>query len=400
MEIQIFADGDFEDEDLENRIEFFYTPITMQCPIDGCNAGRFGSKAKYQRHWDEKHLYLSISYSCPERLCKSVCRRKADMKQHLKKIHEIENVLKLETKLTTCKKEVRENKGFVDPGIFIFRGRTKLATTTTSTTSLTNTVTTMGNINTPSITNTSLTNTVTTMGNINTPSITNTSLTNTVTTMGNINTPSITSSPSITSTPSIITTPSITTSPSFVVNLPSKFPETPRRPPLLPLPDFPIFPDRTPFSLTSRISLTEYRNRSQLETENAYSGHPAHNHSGCTSTIQSKNLTTEKNNQSGCKTTSSETQTLITDLPPLILPLIPETRPEVESLLRWLCNSMDSIGRLRESAKHKLEDIKESGSRQQDRDNRRKLEAENRELRRQIAENKWREELFRDIAKQ
>ncbi|CAG2247674.1 unnamed protein product [Mytilus edulis] len=66
MEIQIFADGDFNDEDLENRIEFFYTTITMQCPIDGCNAGRFGSKAKYQRHWDEKHLYLTISYSCPE----------------------------------------------------------------------------------------------------------------------------------------------------------------------------------------------------------------------------------------------------------------------------------------------------------------------------------------------
>ncbi|VDI22562.1 Hypothetical predicted protein [Mytilus galloprovincialis] len=61
---------------------------------------------------------------------------------------------------------------------------------------------------------------------------------------------------------------------------------------------------------------------------------------------------------------------------------------------------MDAIGRLRESVKHKLEDLKESGSRQQDRDSRRKLEAENRELRRQIAENKWRDELFRDIAKQ
>ncbi|VDI31461.1 Hypothetical predicted protein [Mytilus galloprovincialis] len=210
------------------------------------------------------------------------------MKQHLKKVHDIENVLKLETQLTTCKKEVRENKGFVDPGVFIFRGRAKLATTTTSTTSLTNTVTTM-----------------------------------------------------------------------------------------------------------------EYKNRSQPETENAYSGHPANNHSGCTSTIPSnENLTTEQNNQSGCKTTSSETQTSITDLPPLVLQLIPETRPEVESLLRWLCNSMDAIGRLRESAKHKLEDIKESGSRLKDRESRRKLEAKNREIRRQIAENKWRNELFRDIAKQ
>ncbi|CAC5363249.1 unnamed protein product [Mytilus coruscus] len=50
------SDGDFDEENLENRIEFFYTPITMQCPIDGCNAGRFGSKTKYQGHWDEKLL--------------------------------------------------------------------------------------------------------------------------------------------------------------------------------------------------------------------------------------------------------------------------------------------------------------------------------------------------------
>ncbi|CAC5406943.1 unnamed protein product [Mytilus coruscus] len=273
------------------------------------------------------------------------------MKQHLKKIHDIGNALKLETQLTSCKEEVRENKGFVDPGVFIFCGRTKVSTTSTSTTSL-------------------LTNTVTTMGNTSTPSF--------------------------------------TTTPSFTVNVSPKFPETQRRPPLLPLPDLPIIPDRTPFSVTSRIS-QEYKSRSQPETttENAYPGHPAmvepNNHSGCTSTVTSSEIqTTEPNNQSGCKTTftSSETQTSLTDLPPLVLPLIPETRLEVESLLRWLCNSMDMIGWLRESAKQKLEEIKESGSRQQEREIRRKLEAENRELRRQIAENKWRNELFQDIAKQ
>ncbi|CAC5397669.1 unnamed protein product [Mytilus coruscus] len=136
-----------------------------------------------------------------------------------------------------------------------------------------------------------------------------------------------------------------TSTPSFTVNVPPKFPETQRRPPLLPLPDLPIIPDRIPFSVTSRISLQEYKSRSQPETttENAYSGHPAmvepNNHSCCTSTVTSSEIqTTEPNNQSGCKTTftSSETQTSLTDLPPLVLPLIPETRPEVESLLRWL----------------------------------------------------------------
>ncbi|CAG2194508.1 unnamed protein product [Mytilus edulis] len=145
-----------------------------------------------------------------------------------KKIHDIENALKLETQLTSCKKEVRENKGFVDPGVFIFRGWTKLSTTSL------------------------LTNTVTTMGKTSTP--------------------------------------------SFSVNVPPKFPETQRRPPLLPLPDLPTIPDRTPFSVTYRISLQEYKIRSQPETttENAYSGHPAmvesNNHSGFTSTVTSSEI--------------------------------------------------------------------------------------------------------------
>ncbi|VDI61344.1 Hypothetical predicted protein, partial [Mytilus galloprovincialis] len=92
----------------------------------------------------------------------------------------------------------------------------------------------------------------------------------------------------------------------------------------------------------------------------------------------------------------TDQETLLPE-PVLVLPLMPETRPEVESHLRWLCNAMDGCA---SRGNRKSGDIKESGSRQQERESRRKLEAENRELRRQIVENKWRNELFKDITKQ
>ncbi|CAC5402703.1 unnamed protein product [Mytilus coruscus] len=62
---------------------------------------------------DDKHMvrnYYDFSEMSNElgieKLCKAVCRRKADMKQHLKKNHDIQNPVKLETQLTYCKKEL------------------------------------------------------------------------------------------------------------------------------------------------------------------------------------------------------------------------------------------------------------------------------------------------------
>ncbi|CAC5406228.1 unnamed protein product [Mytilus coruscus] len=141
-------------------------------------------------------------------------------------------------------------------------------------------------------------------------------------------TPTSSSTPTslISQTSTVTTMGNTATPPTFTVNLPAKFSETPRRPPLLPLTDLPIIPDLTPFSVTSRISLQEYKTRSQpstnqkpeTATENANSGHP------------DRVVATEPNNHSGCKLsiTSSETQITATDLPPLVLPSIPETRPE------------------------------------------------------------------------
>lgn len=42
--------------EVQKNIEFFFSP-DMSCPIDGCPPALvLSTKAKYQRHWTEKHL--------------------------------------------------------------------------------------------------------------------------------------------------------------------------------------------------------------------------------------------------------------------------------------------------------------------------------------------------------
>ena len=94
-------------------------------------------------------------------------------------------------------------------------------------------------------------------------------------------------------------------------------------------------------------------------------------------------------------TSETSTQTSCMDVKEVYLPQIPDTKPELEEHIRMLCNYMDQIGRQREAAKQKLEQFRrEEPSLQKERELRRKLESENRELKRQIAEIKWRDNLF------
>lgn len=86
------------------------------------------------------------------------------------------------------------------------------------------------------------------------------------------------------------------------------------------------------------------------------------------------------------------------DVKEVYLPPLPDTIPELQELLRYLCDNMDRIGRLREAAKQKLTSLQlEEPSLQKERELRKKLESENRELQRQLAEMKWREETFRSV---
>ena len=79
------------------------------------------------------------------------------------------------------------------------------------------------------------------------------------------------------------------------------------------------------------------------------------------------------------------------------LPPIPEERRELEAHLRWLCNCIDIIGRQREAAKERLEEMRKEGNQlEKERELRRKAEAENRRLRNEMAEMKWRADVFKD----
>lgn len=82
----------------------------------------------------------------------------------------------------------------------------------------------------------------------------------------------------------------------------------------------------------------------------------------------------------------------------MYLPPIPDTVQEVQEHIHTLCDLMDKVGRQREAAKSKLEVLRKEGpSLQKEKEIRRQLESENRELKRQLSEYKWRENLFPEM---
>ncbi|CAG2222036.1 unnamed protein product [Mytilus edulis] len=76
------------------------------------------------------------------------------------------------------------------------------------------------------------------------------------------------------------------------------------------------------------------------------------------------------------------------DVKEVYIPPIPETIEDIQEHIRTLCDLMDKIGRQREAAKVKLEILRKQGPSLQKEKGRRKLESENRELKRQLSEIK------------
>ena len=94
--------------DSDNRIEIFYSnSASMICPIDGCEAGRFHSRAKYMRHWNERHVPTCIKYTCS--ICSISCRRRY-MKVHISRLHNNKDPVRIELKTADCKKTVMNNR--------------------------------------------------------------------------------------------------------------------------------------------------------------------------------------------------------------------------------------------------------------------------------------------------
>ena len=124
-EINIHVDDEEDtlNEDKENLIEFYYSK-GMDCPIDECTKKDFTSKKNYWRHWNERHRESNVSYKCAIAFCPAECRRRGDMRVHIRNRHEPNPIL-TEDILSKCEIIKKDNKGFIDPGFFVFKGRSE-----------------------------------------------------------------------------------------------------------------------------------------------------------------------------------------------------------------------------------------------------------------------------------
>lgn len=342
-----------EDEIFDNEkfIEFYYS-TDMRCPIADCDfGGRFLTKTKYSRHWEERHISSVQKYECPIQYCRSVLRRRSDMKSHIKFIHGEKNDTRLEEITVKSRKIIEHSRNFINPGFFIFKGRTQKSVDSSKPT--TSTTVTAPNISTA------------------TTSTTVSASVNTVTSkvLATASQANVTSSV----VPSHMVISKVLTSAydldddiQFNVHIPSCLPVTSHdistsapKPSSAPL-----------ISTKTRVSIEDYRNRPAKESHLPIF----------------KSLTASMDNSS---------QTCGMDVQEVYIPPIPETIDDIQEHIRTLCDLMDKIGRQREAAKGKLEILRKEGpSLQKEKEMRRKLESENRELKRQLSEVKGRENLF------
>jgi hypothetical protein len=89
--LDLMADGDFNLEEailtLDAVKEFGYV-ANMMCPVADCYfPGTFPSRAKYQTHWEERHVEEVQKWVCPFQGCRTMVRRKSDMKSHFRYVH-------------------------------------------------------------------------------------------------------------------------------------------------------------------------------------------------------------------------------------------------------------------------------------------------------------------------
>ncbi|CAC5422994.1 unnamed protein product [Mytilus coruscus] len=319
-----------DQDDSIQKIEFFFmTGGEMKCPIEGCTA-------LDRKTCEDKH---KIPHDCSIRNCTVTCRRRYDMKTHIKEVHREEHRLRIEDLTCKCEKTVMENRGYLDPGFLTFKGRTvkTASSTVSSSSSFPPAQAIQSTINTSSIAASNTTST-------------SSALTSTAS--------------SIPYFPSLIAA-TLNTSvdpegPEYTVIVPSKNPSSSKS------------------SSSNIISLQDYRHREKAP-----------------STASDIRLV-DYNTSFGIAvttTTDGSRQTTSLELQPVVLPPIPDAKEELEGYIRWLCLSIDQFSRQREAVKQKLEEVRKECTRfEQERKLRRDLEAENRKPKRQLKENKWREQ--------
>ena len=393
-------DEDFEEEEMKaaeeaikdqdgsnshfntTEIEFYYTPGgRMQCPIDECSNTKFASKGKFQRHWEEKHEKNNMKYLCTIGRCTAECRRRYDLKIHMKMRHEMRDDVEIEEAMNRCQKVVSEKRGFVNPGLWTFRGKTLFPSATVSSVALTTSTTSRGKNLLPttaaSVSSTStahsatFSTTITTTETRPVPATSATSSSTSAVTCTTSTVPTVTSSKPIQPVPSIpsaVVTSAIHKAdsqdqpePEFTVHLPSDLDVLPRK----------------------KLTIQEYQSRPrQMERSD-------------TPCRQVKRKSDTPCGYTSSETADASTQTTARHYSPLHLPAIPHRKEELEDYIKWLCLCMDDVGRTREIAMERLQELRKDGTRlEQERNQRRQLEAENRRLKRELAEIKWKNTLF------
>lgn len=102
-------------------IEVLYDASDKVFPVLGCKGTKFPSKSKFSRHWEERHKLTTTKYLCSVSGCLAECRRRSDMKTHIRRVHE-SNAEKAKFILPKCEVQHRENRGYLDPGLYVFKG--------------------------------------------------------------------------------------------------------------------------------------------------------------------------------------------------------------------------------------------------------------------------------------
>ena len=263
---------------------------------------------------------------------------KSDMKSHLKFVHGERDERRIEEIVLKCSTVVERSKNWVDPGFFVFKGRSKKSVDSSVPSTSTPTSMETTTASTPAITPSA--------------SVVRSMLATAVeegdAVEFNVHIPSSLSL-------STISTAAKSTSPTTTASS--------------------LEPATT--TATTKISLLQYKARPAKELPIL----PPH----VPSLLPSQDCST---------------QTSHLDLKEAFLPPIPETIKDLQEYIRTLCDHMDKVGRLREAAKEKLLFLQREGpSLQREKEIHRKLESENRELRRQLAEAKWRDSLFPPMVK-
>ncbi|XP_071177872.1 uncharacterized protein [Mytilus edulis] len=319
----------------------------------------------------------------------------------------------IQSAVEKCQKTQRNNKGFIDPGFFIYKNRVLVPDSAGSPERCDSTKTNSANqlvpspsdktaheSPSPSVRSTKQLSSVVISNQQSASSDVNPAKhlgSNPVVSVRLVSSPT----PSISLISSVLAATCNPTNeddgPEFTVSVPRKFPTT-----------------------SSRISLSDYQKRSHTistATTSTATTSTATTSTDTTSTDTTSTDTTSTDTTSTDTTstaivrnyntsfgysaialTENSSQTSCLDYPPIQLPAIPESESELSLYLLFLSNSMDSLGRTRQVAKERLETLWKEGSKLElERKKRREVEVENRRLLTELADLKWKDQLFRNM---